>query len=183
MKKLELRGVRPPIDPGSPIKAHHLYTVHLGNGTTVFFPSDRVARAFQADVDRFVSAHLNDCNFMLVEAFSAYRYAWFLLDRTKIPRAEDQAREYIESAWMSMDKALAQASGANGWVMAWRQLAQAVASVRLLALLLRDLHRSRNNPVERARMELLIKRSTGVLDELRHFGQDVKGATATRRNT
>lgn len=181
MKKLELNGVRPPIDPGSPILQQRFYTVHLGNRRTVMFTSERAALAFQAQTDRWISSHLNNCNFMLADAFSAYRSAWFLLDQTKVAKAEDKAREYIESAWRGMDMALVKCSGPSGWVFGWSYLAGAVGAVRSLALLLRDLHRSRNNPVERARMELLIERSQLVLEQMQHYGETVKGATSVRQ--
>ncbi len=180
MKKLALNGVRPPVDPGSPYTEHHFYSVHLGNRTTVMFTSERAALAFQAETDRWLSSHLYDANFLLVEAFAGYRHAWCLLDRTAVAQAERKAKDLIESAWQGMDMALAKASGTNGWVMAWKWFGQAVESIRALGLLLRDLYRTRNNPVERARMDLLANRALVVLQDMAHYGANVKGAIKTR---
>lgn len=168
------------MDTASPYTEHHFYSVHLGNRTTVMFRSERAALAFQAETDRWLSAHLHDANFMLVEAFAAYRAAWCLTDQCSIPQADGRARELIETAWRGMDMAIVTGAGPNGWVVAWKWFQQAVDGIRQLALLLRDLYRSRNNPVERARMELLATRTGRILEELAHYGQGVKGAIKTR---
>lgn len=180
MKSIRLNGVRPPVDPTSPYTEHHFYSVHLGNRITVMFTSERAAQAFQAETDRWISSHLNATNFLLVDAFASYRHAWCLLDQTSVPQAERQAREFIELAWKAMDLAISKASGPNGWVIAWKWLHQAVESIRLLGLLLRDLYKTRNNPVERSRMDLLACRAQTVLNELAQYGQHVKGAIKTR---
>jgi len=183
MKSIQLNGVRPPVDPASAMLQHHLYSVHLGNRITVMFTSERAALAFQAETDRWLSAHLVDCNFLLVDAFSSYRAAWCLFDM--VPKAlatiEHRTRECVQTAWTGMDMAITKGKGPNGWVLAWNHLFAAVDAVRTLALMLRDLFRSRNHPVDRARMEHLVKRCDLVLNEMRHWGDDVKGAVSTRK--
>ncbi|MBS1568846.1 MAG: hypothetical protein JST38_16615 [Bacteroidetes bacterium] len=181
MKKIALNGVRPPMNTSSAYTEHHFYSVHLGNRTTVMFTSERAALAFQAETDRWLSAHLHNANFLLVDAFSSYRAAWCLTDATAVPQADQKAREFIETAWKGMDMAITKGSGPSGWVVAWKWFQQAMESIRLLALLLRDLYRTRNNPVERARMELLASRAQVVLNDMAHYGQAVKGAIKTRQ--
>ena len=160
----------------SPILEQRLYTVHLGNRVKVLFTSLRQAKAFQAETDRWINLHLSDCNFLLVDAFAAYRHAWPLMDKAAMERVEHRSRELIENAWRGMDMALATGSGTNGWVMAWKHLEGAVECINRLALLLRDLYLSRNQPVERDRMELLLKRVNAIKTDMAHYGKQVKGA-------
>lgn len=129
-----------------------------------------------AETDRWISLHLSDCNFLLVDAFAAYRHAWPLMDKAAMERVEHRSRELIENAWRGMDMALATGSGTNGWVMAWKHLEGAVECINRLALLLRDLYLSRNQPVERDRMELLLKRVNAIKTDMAHYGKQVKGA-------
>lgn len=177
MKKLALNGVRPPLNEDSAYTKAHFYTVHLGNGIMAMFRSERAALALQAETDRWISAHLADANFLLAEAFVTYRNAWLLLP---VGKTETEARELMQAAWRGLDMAVVKCKGPSGWTFGWRFLRDAVASIRKLALLLRDLFRARNHPVERARMELLIERSTRILNDMKDYGADAKGAVITR---
>lgn len=56
-----------------------------------------------------------------------------------------------------MDLAVLKCGTPNGWVFGWTYLFDALTNVHGLALLMRDLYLSRNNPVGRARVELLAK--------------------------
>lgn len=176
MKTVRLNGVRPPRNPKGDYTEHRYWTVHLGNRNTLMFTSERAAQAFQAETDRWISSHLHDCNFLLAEAFTAYRLGWLLLDRCKVHQGEHRARQLVETAWKSMDLAILKCSGPNGWMFGWSYLLAAVQAVHELAILLRDLHLSRNNPPERARMELLAKRAGIILDDMRGYGATAKGA-------
>jgi len=180
MKKLRLNGVRPPMDPASPMKAHHFYTVHLGNRRTLLFASERAAQAFQAETDRWISSVLLDANFLMTECWVAYRAAWWLLDETKLPgNVDQQARELAESAWRDMDLALAKCQGPSGWLLGWRFVAGALQAVANLAALLAELHRSRNHPVERARAELILQRANSAIEHMQTYGSTAKGAVKT----
>lgn len=75
MKHIKLNGVHPPRGLDSPYTDNHYYTVTLGNRTTLMFNSQRAALAFQAETDRWISAHLHDCNFPLIDCLAAYRIA------------------------------------------------------------------------------------------------------------
>lgn len=176
MKNVRLGAMRPPRDPGSPYTQHHLYSVLLGNRRTVLFSSERAAAAYAAETDRWISAHLHAANFLLAEAFTAYRGAWCLMDQAKVPNIDARSRELLQDCWSALDNAIARGGGENGWAIAWKWFAQAVEALRQLAIMLRDLYRSRNNPVERARMELLLTRATAIATELSQYGSDVKGA-------
>lgn len=168
------------MDPASPMTAHHFYTVHLGNRRTLLFSSERAAQAFQAETDRWISSVLLDANFLMTECWVAYRTAWWLLDETKLPgNVDQQARELAESAWRDMDLALAKCQGPSGWLLGWRFVGSSLQAVADLAALLTALHRSRNHPVERARVELLHGRAAQAIAAMTDYGATAKGAVKT----
>ncbi|MFT3885581.1 MAG: hypothetical protein QM724_09160 [Flavobacteriales bacterium] len=153
----------------------------LGNHKRVLFRSRRHARAFQADAERFLNECLFEVNALLIDAFSELRNAWFLFRNhnrinARLKQIDDTTRTHIQDAWRSMDLAVDQVFGANGVFMAWKHVASATASLQALALLLRDFHVARNRAVERARMELLIRRCNTIAEALRHYGNDVDTA-------
>ena len=185
MKRIEFTAVAPPIDPGGAIIEQRYYTVHLGNRHTVMFTSDRHAQAFAAETERWLSQHLYECNALLAEAFAAVRYAWPTLAHNKptmskeLLNLEATMKNNVMDAWAAMDRAIAQGNTPNAVVLCWRHVGTAATCIRTVVLALRD-RNIRTNPVERYRMEVLLKRCNAVLQSLKEYGADVPNAVKVR---
>lgn len=170
MKALNVHGYRDPRDADGPYTVNRYHTVHLGNGRTLMFTSSRLAKACSAEVDRWLSAQLVAVNFLLSDAFAAYRAAWLLLDVCQVPHAEKKASQMVLDAWRGLDMAVIKSTGPNGWHFSWGFLRSALASIAELAKVLQDLHASRSNPVERQRMALLADRCAELLAGMASYG-------------
>lgn len=172
MKVFNVRGYRDPRDAEGPYTVNRYHTVHLGNGRTLMFTSSRLAKACAAEVDRWLSGQLVVANFLLAEAFTAYRNGWLLLDVCQVPHAEKKTAELVLDAWRALDMAVIKSTGPNGWHFGWGFLRSGLASTAELAKLLQDLHATRSNPVERQRMALLVERCAELLVGMANYGQE-----------
>lgn len=185
MKRIEFTGVTPPIDPNSAVTEQRYYTVYLGNRNTVMFTSDRHAQAFSAETERFLSQQLYEANSLLAEAFAAIRYTWPTLAHNKpsmtqeLVKLEALLKNNVMDAWAAMDRAISQGNTPNALVLCWRHVTTATNCIRNVAIALRD-RNIRTNPVERYRMEVLLKRSNAVLQALKDYGADVPNAVKIR---
>lgn len=172
MKTLNVRGYRDPMDADGPYTVNRYHTVHLGNGRTLMFTSSRLAKACSAEVDRWLSAQLVAVNFLLSDAFAAYRAAWLLLDVCQVPHAEKKTSELVLDAWRALDMAVIKSTGPNDWHFGWSFLRAALTNIMELAKILQELHTSRCNPVERQRMALLADRCAELLVGMANYGQE-----------
>lgn len=82
MKTVKITGFLEP-DRQSVYTASQLYRVNLGNGIDKRFGTKKEALKFLAEVSRFLTYKLHECNELYVACFSMYRRAWFYFDHNK----------------------------------------------------------------------------------------------------
>lgn len=94
-------------------------------------------------------------------------------------KLEALLKNNVMDAWAAMDRAISQGNTPNALVLCWRHVTTATSCIRSVAIALRD-RNIRSNPVERYRMEVLLKRSNAVLEALKDYGVDVPNAVKIR---
>lgn len=171
MKRLKVETMAPPVDPAGAVSVQRLYTVGLGNSVVVRFSSERQALAFQAEAGRWLTDQLFTANTMLVDAFTAYRMAWPVLPASEHKRVHIGTA--VQSAVAALDRCARDSSLPDAVFRRWKALADAMHELRTVAMALRDWFVHRSDGVNRQRMELLMRRCSAMLDELKHYGTDV----------
>lgn len=174
MKRSEVVGFQLPEDPESVIKANTLYSVALGNGVVVRFPSKRQALAFQAEATRMLTGAMMTANLLLAEAFSAYRMAW-----PYFAASESSLQVHVRDAEEALDRSC-RTYGPNGSHFRWRSVNASINSVRTLAIALAAMYAAKGHAVPKHQAELIIEKCNTMLQELKHYGTEAKGASGYR---
>ena len=79
MKKINLSHIRIP-DKKHFLSAQRTYGIFLGNEINISFPSEKKARKFLADTNRFLNIQLQELNQVYIQLFAEYRRLWFIID-------------------------------------------------------------------------------------------------------
>lgn len=167
MKALQPAAILPPLDASSPVEVHQLYRVCIGNGAVCYFSSTRHAAQFAAALNTVANTALLECNVLLADVYPAWRLAWPYLDD---PERDVAASMAITDATKAMDRALKRRGGTDFVFHSWKDLQLAVAALRDLILLLRNLYQAKGHGVDRFRMELHLDRANALRERLRQYG-------------
>jgi len=79
MKKINLTYIRLP-DKTSYMTWQKTYSILLGNEIKVSFSSEKKAKKFIADTNRFLNLQLQELNQVYIQLFAEYRRLWFIID-------------------------------------------------------------------------------------------------------
>lgn len=170
MKRLKVSSIEPPVDRAAALTVQRTYTVHLGNGRLLHFPSERRALAFQADASRFLTDQLHELNMLLVDCFAVYRAAWPMLTGKAHQATAASCRQALEAAVDLLDRTRDHTGGPNGYVLAWRFLGGVAGELVKLCQLLAGKFAARSWYVEVRRLRSLQHRLHQVQAALQAFG-------------
>ena len=83
MKKINLTYIRRPAKE-SVFSWQKTFSVFLGNGVNCSFTSEKKAKIFLAQTNRFLNDTLQELNQIYISIFTEYRNLWFVIDIEKI---------------------------------------------------------------------------------------------------
>lgn len=87
MRKIKVDAIKRPDDkPDQPYKYRKKYSFHTGDGSILFFGSERSAKAFQAQYNRSLNLIITELNEIYISVFELYRSNWFYLNTGKLTR-------------------------------------------------------------------------------------------------
>lgn len=172
MKRIDINQVRSP-NPTSVLACERFYRVILGNKRRVQFTSERDARQFQADTNRFLTALLHELNCLHAQAYMDYRMAWpmmFHRGASVQEAVETTARTAMDAGAAALDRAVRGTSGENAMHFAWKHLTDTASHCRDLYAALAGLYRYKTQGVWRYQMELRERQCLDVLRRLDQYG-------------
>lgn len=173
--------VVPPVDPRSMIDRERLWSVVLGNHVVTYFRSRRLALAFEARTSRRLSSAMMAANLMMIEAFTAWRYAWPMFQGSRALRsADERCRQVLPDAERMLSRAVADTYGPNAAFFKWGALVKCLQYLESVAGELADLFATRDHAVHRAQCLELARRCAMLRSELDQLGTDEDTATDHR---
>jgi hypothetical protein len=167
MKKIALTNYGKP-DRSSVLIKRKLYSVYLGNSETLYFQSERAAKEFLAETNRFLNRILHECNILHINTFEIYRTYWFYLDNEPVQLIV----ENVKAVEKIFDTVTRRGNYANGAAMAWKDLQNILGYVSevlaecLKVLLVKKFY------ADIYRVNILLKHGQDCLDELLNYGKD-----------
>lgn len=151
MRKIKVDAIKNPDDhPDQLYKYRKNYSFHTGDGSIIFFKSERAAKAFQAQYNRSLNLLITELNEIYISVFELYRSNWFYLNTNKLTRLIFSIDEFLDRACKNVGSGTPHyaVSSIRGCINTFVQICNAIA----------DLQASRSNGYEMRKAQTIIAR-------------------------
>lgn len=152
----------------------------LGNGRRILFKSNRLAKRFVADTNRFLTKCLVVINYSYVDILREYRMMWFVGTnnnagrRTNYTSLEQKIKTHLQSCEFVLDKFNATWHGSNDPFFAFIDLRKAALFLDEAAQVLYTFYKSRNNTAAMYTCQMLRDRCKNVIIKLDEYDVTVQ---------
>lgn len=151
----------------------------LGNGKRIVFKSKRVANAYIADTNRFLTKCLVTLNVAYADLFREYRIVWFTVTNfgcgpaSNVKNEMQRVRDHLHAADQVLEKFAATAWGSNDPFFAFLDLGKIAGWLQAAGDLMAAYHKKRNTTANMYVCIILADRCASVKRKLLEYGSDL----------
>ena len=162
MKRIELKGI---MVLNSETIRHDdgIYSIYLGNGHKQSFHSQRNAKQFLSETNRFLNQKLYELNFLYIDTFTEYRKAWVYFSSHKsnskiaFMDLENKCRRLMQDIDRAFELMVNRSSWTNGNYQVFTNFRHIVASQYDLLNQLINLYTSKSDGLQKYQVMHVIK--------------------------
>lgn len=172
MRKIRIDKVSIP-DLTSHYIKQRMYSVSLGNGSTVWFSNEKQAYAHLADVNRVLNQVLHELNYIYGNAYMTYRTNWgyFYGTRKKDERIIKNTMSVIDRTF---NLAVERCRSENGNHFTFTHLFNIINELESILTMLLELLTKRKNYAEVHKMDVYLNMLKYQRNELNQVGKKVE---------
>lgn len=150
-------------------REHGSHVVRLGNGTIHKFTSEKSARKFLAETNRFLTAKFFESNQILSELYSHVREIWIISPEIKERHQLDDQVHVLEA---TLKRSYSRSSWAAGNYFTFIDHTKFCQFAKVLIKFLRNVrHVSQTDTLRRHRLDRLFDQVHGIEMQLMNYGQ------------
>lgn len=182
MKSIKLKNIGFP-DKESVFTDQRLYSVNLGNGIKRQFANKTHAKAFLAEVSRYLTYKLHECSELYIDVFTYWRRAWFYFDHNRYTGSHDYNKWYklersckdqIEIISEVMDRIYIGHVGENGNYFVFNNFYTVLDAMEKLVRNINAIYENKGNYGTIYELEILNRKILGCRRTIETYTEDIE---------